>query len=211
MKAIIILHIIAGTLGLASGAMALFAKKGSNNHKKAGRFFAISMYVVCLAAMVLHIPQGIYFLPSIGVFSLYMAWSGARMFKIKKVGPTSIDKAMALFAFMVGILMILVSIYDLFFHQNSMAIVLLIFGAICLSMGGKDYLNMRKDIRPKIATVMHLGRMGGAYIAAVTALLVVNAAKISFVANNSWIHPILWILPSIVGSLLITRASLKYR
>jgi uncharacterized membrane protein len=56
---------------------------------------------------------------------------------------------------------------------------------------------------------VHISGMLGSYIALVTALLVVNAAKVSEVSHLPvWM---VWILPTLVGSPIIAMIQLRYR
>lgn len=48
-----VIHIIAGLLALASGAIALYAAKGSTLHRKSGMIFVIAMLVMTSSAVVM--------------------------------------------------------------------------------------------------------------------------------------------------------------
>lgn len=50
----------------------------------------------------------------------------------------------------------------------------------------------------------HIGSMGGSYISAVTAFVVVNIQ----LPQYGWV---LWILPTLIGSVMIARTILKYK
>ena len=47
------IHIVAGLLALASGALALYAAKGSTLHRKSGRAFVVAMLVMTSSAVVM--------------------------------------------------------------------------------------------------------------------------------------------------------------
>jgi FtsH-binding integral membrane protein len=71
-------------------------------------------------------------------------------------------------------------------------IILLVFALILLIMSSID-LFRKPD--PSKAASLHGGRMGGAFIASVTAFLVVN---------NDFMHPLIaWLGPTVIGSPLI--------
>lgn len=211
MKIILILHILFGTLALISGLAALFTKKGSQNHIRAGKVFALSMAIVAAAALILHLPRGLYFLPAIGVFSYYLAYSGVRMFKVKRNGFNKIDLTMALFCAAAGVALIAISVYIILMASNSMVLVTLGFGFGCLALSISDVVKITRKIIPIDARIAHLQRMGGAFIATVTAVLVVNAGNIDWVNQHPAAWPVLWFLPSVVGSLLITRSIVKIK
>lgn len=211
MKIILILHILFGTLALISGLAALFTKKGSQNHVRAGKTFALSMAVVAAAALVLHLPRGLYFLPAIGVFSFYLAYSGLRMFKIKRNGYNKIDLGMAAISAAAGIALISISVYNILYGGNSMILVTLGFGFGCFFLAVSDVVKIIRKMIPADARIAHLQRMGGAFIATVTAVVVVNAGNIDWVKQHPAVWPMLWFLPSVVGSILITRSIVKIK
>lgn len=54
---LIAIHVTAGSVALIAGAVALYAAKGGSIHKKGGWFFAVSMTVMTLSALVIAIWQ----------------------------------------------------------------------------------------------------------------------------------------------------------
>ena len=85
-----------------------------------------------------------------------------------------------------------------------MGIVALTFSGIGLSF---LFIDVRNFIRPPKEKMhwwfTHIGSMGGSYISAVTAFIVVN---IQFQQFN-WV---LWILPAMIGGIIIGRTIRKY-
>jgi hypothetical protein len=53
MKMLLVAHIAGAALGLLSGMIALFTRKGGYFHRRAGRVFVYSMLLMCAAAVVL--------------------------------------------------------------------------------------------------------------------------------------------------------------
>lgn len=53
MSLTLLVHVLAGTLGLLSGYVALFSAKGETLHRRAGIAFVSAMLVMCLAGMVI--------------------------------------------------------------------------------------------------------------------------------------------------------------
>lgn len=88
----IIIHIVAGTLGLIIGFTLLARKKGTFAHRKWGRTFAYFAVVVCLSATV-----GVTFFRFLPLFAvltvlvLYQLVSGWRVIYTKDSGPTIFD------------------------------------------------------------------------------------------------------------------------
>src|SRR5262245_50605994 len=86
---LLIVHIAAGSLGILSGFMATFLRKGSNSHRVAGNVFVIAMVSMATAAVFLalmkHQPGNVLG----GIFTSYLvitAWLTAR----RRDGETSI-------------------------------------------------------------------------------------------------------------------------
>jgi uncharacterized membrane protein len=77
-----VIHIAGGSVGLISGTMAAFARKGGNLHRKAGTVFVVSMTAMALFAIYLGFAMpGQLTNVIIGCFSLYLvttAWMAAR-------------------------------------------------------------------------------------------------------------------------------------
>lgn len=101
---ILLLHILGGTIGLLSGAAAMFFRKGSPRHVLAGRVFVASMLVMGAGAAYLgvikHQPANV----GGGIFTFYLiltAWLTAR----RADGETSkLDWAALLIPSVLGIL-----------------------------------------------------------------------------------------------------------
>src|SRR5215813_5480293 len=81
-KVVTILHVIAGTVGLVAGIVAMSSRKGAHTHRVAGILFAVSMLVMAVLAdyLAVTIPDEI---PNffIGTFTIYLvatAWMTVR-------------------------------------------------------------------------------------------------------------------------------------
>ncbi len=81
MSPVMIVHVIGGTIGFASGATALFARKGSPIHRAAGNVFFLSMAVMAITAFWLAWLKHDGGLMMGGAFTLYLvatAWTTVR-------------------------------------------------------------------------------------------------------------------------------------
>jgi uncharacterized membrane protein len=92
-----VIHIACGAIGLVSGTVAVFARKGGNLHRRAGTVFVASMLVMAIFAIYLGfvIPDQITNV-FIGTFALYLvstAWMTVR----RKEGTSGIFEKFALF------------------------------------------------------------------------------------------------------------------
>lgn len=185
-NALITVHIVFGGIALVLGGIAALAKKGQKNHKISGKGFAAAMLICAASAIWVSISKNHWFLLAIGFFSAYLTISGFCVLTRDKAINTVVGMlggASSLFLIILGII------------QSSPNVILLAFGSLQLFFALQDLFAPPQKL--KVIT-RHGARMGGAYIATITAFLVVN---INFLP---WY--VLWFLPSVVGSILITRS-----
>ena len=200
------IHIISGFSSLVSGFIAIMSKKGSSFHLLTGKIYYYSMVSVFITALIISIYKVNIFLLMIAIFSMYFVFVAVRVLKFKnknyKVG--SVEFMTVWIMIIVSILMIVLS-----FIIDRMSIVLLVFGIVGLVSPLQYIFSYKKD--PKFMNkrwlLEHIGNIGGAYIATVTAFLVVNVPK--YLPNFPSLA--VWILPGIVGAMIIRFASKKYR
>lgn len=98
------LHILAGTAGLVSGAVALYASKGGKLHRKSGMLFVYAMLVMSGSAAVLAMtlkPNGANVLQ--GVLTFYLVVTGLLTVRRRPAGFHWIDLAAMLVALAVGV------------------------------------------------------------------------------------------------------------
>jgi uncharacterized membrane protein len=200
---LLLLHIFSGTLGLITGTIILFLRKGDQRHKLLGRVFGISLALSMLLSFPFSILHKNYFLFSIGVWTLYMIVTAYRFLHIKsrdEVRP--LDWLPTLVMIVFGLALLYIGGINLL-KRNSFGWVAMVFGAISLMFVLSDFRFLRASNRKKKAhLLMHIQRMMGAYIASLTAFLVVN---------NSFLPGVLaWLLPSLIITPLIFVWSRKY-
>jgi hypothetical protein len=93
----IVIHIIAGTIALLLGIIALSTKKGRNIHTKSGRWFLLCLCIVIATGLL-----GVFvfgrntFLLVITVLAGYYGFSGYRALKNKSNEPKRLDMLVAL-------------------------------------------------------------------------------------------------------------------
>jgi uncharacterized membrane protein len=194
------IHAPLGGIALLTGGIALIVKKGNRLHKKSGKVFFYSMILSANAALIISILPNHEspFLFSIGVFSSYFLLTGLRSLNYKHKGVSlKTDKIIAYLILITGICMIL---YPIILYSK-LNIILTVFGVVGLVFGIKD-LRLFKDRNRlrKSWLKLHLGKMIGGYIAAVTAFFVVNQ-----VLPGIWN----WFVPGIIGGLYITYWMIK--
>lgn len=211
----LIIHIIAGFLALVTGAIAIATKKGKGVHITMGKIYFWSMVLVAVTSLYLSVVKVIPFLFLIAIFSFYLTWSGYKAIHWKnRPLPTFFywfDTITTHIVALFGIIMILLSVLTWFgIHVNavisSLRIVLLVFGIGTLIFTCEDLILLyRNKSSPKFLWMYtHIGRMLGAYIATLTAFLVVN--------GEFFPSPLIaWLGPTIIGTPLIIYWIRKYR
>lgn len=191
---VIYIHAIAGGIALLSGLVALSTKKGSPVHKGMGKVFFYSMLASATVAIIVAGIPGHKnpFLLSIGLFSLYFLLSGYFSLRLKKQGyPFTIFITLAWVLLAIGIGLIAFPLIK----YGSIQIVPLVFGIFGIVFAIRElrlYRHPEKVYQSWMS--LHLGKMTGGYIAAVTAFVVVN---------NILPGAIGWILPGLIGGVYI--------
>jgi uncharacterized membrane protein len=210
-KIFLVLHISGGSVGLFTGTINLTRKKGNKSHKQIGKIFVYSMLTAGLSSLVLSVLHPNYFLFIVGVFTIYLVGTGNRFLYLKMLGsdqrPAILDWSITISMVLAGLLFIAFGIRHLL-EQNNFGIVLIVFGVLGLRFAKTDFDNYKGKVKAKnYWLLVHLQRMTGAYIAAITAFLVVNA-KYSPVALPSVVF---WLLPTVILTPLIIAWTKKYK
>ena len=204
-KILLVIHILAGSIGLFTGTINIIRKKGDKPHRLVGKFFFIAMIVTATAGFIMAILHNNLFLLIIAVFTLYLTLTGNRFLSLKNLDkgqkPKSIDWAVTITMILFSFFFIIFGTY-LIINQNNFGIVLLAFGLISLLMTRTDIKTYSGKIKIKnYWLLIHIQRMIGAYIASLTAFLVVN---------NTYLPPVIaWLLPTIILTPLIFYWSKK--
>ncbi len=204
---VLIIHILAGSMALFTGPLAIAFKHGGNLHRIFGKIFFYAMLVVSLTATIVGIAHKNYFLFIVAVFSAYLVSSGYRVLYLKKLNKD--QKPKALDYFITGTMFI----FSLFFiawgaflaiNKSSFSIVFLTFGAISFWLALRDKMMYEaKNLEKNFWLFSHIVKMIAGNIAAFTAFLVVNIQmKPGF---------ILWVAPSLIGGFVIRYYLTFYR
>jgi len=194
-KIFLFIHIVFGGMALATGLVAILSKKGNRIHRGGGKIFVGSMILTSVSAVILSFINPNPFLMAIGFFSLYLTLAGwIWALRLKEEIRMVWNKR-------VSVLGVLISIFMLYqaFANGKLNLVLLVFGIIQLVLAASG-LFQKADRKKNIPR--HVARIGGAYIATVTAFLVVN---VDFLPGL-----ILWLAPTVLGTILISVAITKW-
>lgn len=203
----LVLHIAGGTISLISGLVSMLSLKGSKVHRNAGKIYFWGMTAVFVGAVIVAIGHHQDFLLMVGFFSYYLTVRGYRILSLKKLNQG--QKAALLDWFIIGVSGFFIlallgwGVFGMIKGQG-MAIVAFVFGLI-----GTSFLigDVRKFFAPQEKMhwwYSHISSMGGSYISAISAFVVVNIQLPQF----QWV---LWILPSVVGGIIIGRTIRKYK
>ncbi|WP_298424376.1 DUF2306 domain-containing protein [uncultured Kordia sp.] len=192
---LIYIHATLGSIAFIAGFIAIITKKGDNYHKKSGIVFYYAMLLAAISALIIAVlpKHENPFLFTIGLFSAYFIITGYRALRFKKPNPLLIfDKVISGCMLLTGIIMIA---YPIIF-TGKINILLTIFGSVGIIFSIRDLLLFKniKKLR-KSWLKLHIGKMLGGYIAAVTAFIVVN----QFIPGIAG-----WLTPSIFGAAYIT-------
>lgn len=205
------IHIISGSAALIAGLLNLLRKKGDAWHIKAGKFFVYAMLFTGFSSLLLSVYISSFFLFITGVFSIYLVGTGQRYLYLRQLNkgqkPKAVDWMLTLSMLVAGLFFAGLGI-GMLLGKNMMGLTHLTFGFIGLTAVYADFRSYKgKEEAPAFWLLAHLQRMTGAYIAALTAFLVVNAHQIP-IALPAVVY---WLLPTAILVPLIFYWSAKYR
>lgn len=190
------LHILAGVTALITAGLAVGSAKGGYLHRRAGNIYTLAMLFTGLSALILAVVDPNPFLFAVGIFSLYLVFTGWRAAMIRDGRSRQLDHAAGAVMALTGLGMLGWGTQGILTKTGAQPLVLLAFGSIGLTMALADWRDWARGPvvgKPRIAR--HLGRMLGGTIATITAAGVVN---LSFLPNLVvWLGPTVLITPII--------------
>ena len=195
-KIFVYIHAFFGGLGLIAGMAGIVVKKGSRNHKIAGKIFSLAMIVSALISLVVSRMPNHHnlFLFLIGIFTIYLVLAGNRALTLRseiKPAADNIDKSISGPMVITSVIMIITGITGLI-QQEVNSILYVFFGSVGLSLALRDFKTFRTFTTDKKAWLKsHIGRMVGAFIASITAFMVVGLHIGTL---------LVWVMPTILGS-----------
>lgn len=195
-QTILFLHILTGIVALVAAALAAGSAKGGGLHRHSGKAYALAMLFVSATALILAVAHPNAFLFAVGVFSLYLVFTGWRAAKLRDGRPRLTDHAGGALMVLAGLGMLGWGAQGLMADAGAQPVILLAFGSIGLTMALADWRDWRRGPitgKPRIAR--HLGRMLGGTIATITAAGVVNLGHLP--ALVVWLGPTVLITPMI--------------
>lgn len=188
------LHVLGGSVALLVGPIPMLARKGGSLHRKAGLVFCIALGCGSVSAFVLAIAVHNDLLLTIAVLTAFLILSGMRAVRFKRgANPSWMDEVAHLSLACFGGWLLWRSV-------SPLDVTGLFFGVGSLALAGRQW-QLQHTSRPDWL-LAHIAGMGGAYLATVTAFLVVN---FSFLPK-----PITFIVPTVIGTVFITWASIHH-
>ncbi|TXH24352.1 MAG: hypothetical protein E6Q96_10410 [Cyclobacteriaceae bacterium] len=204
----LVLHIAGGTVALLTGLGAMLTTKGSKPHRLFGKIYFWGMTAVFVGALFTAIGHGRDFLLMVAFFSYYMTVRGYRILSQKKLHrgqkATPVDWAFALVSGLFIVALIGWGTWALV-KGDTMGVVGIVFGLIGSNFLFQDVKSFIRQPTEKMHWWYgHISSMGGSYISAVTAFVVVNIQLPQF----QWV---LWLLPGVIGGILVGRTIKIYK
>lgn len=100
MRATLLIHIAAGTVGLLSGYVALYSTKGATLHRRSGMAFFYAMLVMALFGIVVAAGRGV--APALNIpaalLTMYLVVTGTTTVRPSRAGGRRLDVSAMLFA-----------------------------------------------------------------------------------------------------------------
>lgn len=202
------IHITGGGLALLAGLAAILTRpKGARLHRRAGRAYVYAMVAVLATGVPLAVAQQSLFLVLVALFTGYVLFSGYRVLSRKRPSPgqaAPVDLAAHWTMVVAGVTMVAYGGLNMVFFSISLNPVLVLFGVLGLRMAREELQAIQDPPEdPRAWFYKHVGNMGGAYIATVTAFATINLGTIPELVR--------WLGPAAAGVPLIMWTTRRYR
>jgi uncharacterized membrane protein len=191
------IHIAGGMTSLIVGFYVIMARKGDKNHRLVGLVFFYSMLISALISLPMALMHPNPFLFVVGVFTAYLLVTGQAYLHIKRVEDVRMRNWVYTGIMLLFGLGFLVMAARMFWIGNNFGTVMAVFGLISISLSALDYRNFKgKSKYSNFGLTTHIQRMVGAYIASVTAFVVVNNTLLPNVI--AWLAPTFVFVPLVI-------------
>ncbi|MDH7446621.1 hypothetical protein [Aquimarina sp. 2201CG14-23] len=194
---LIYIHAFFGGIGLLSGLVSILGKKGRFYHRSGGKVFSVTMLISALIALPITLLPNHenLLLHLLSIFTIYLVISGNRVLKFKKhytLGMLDITITVIM-----GLVFISMVIIGLYYKLNEIP-----KSALFFFFGGFGIMTTIRDIKlyktfktdPTAYLSNHIGKMSGAYGAAVTAFLLA-----ALNSSTLWV----WLTPSLITLMFV--------
>ncbi|WP_108804503.1 hypothetical protein [Aquimarina sp. Aq107] len=195
---LIYIHALFGGIGLLSGLISIIGKKGRFYHKKAGIVFSIAMFISALIAIPITLLPNHknLLLHLLSIFTIYLVISGNRVLRFKK--QHILQKTDIIISSVMGLIFLGMIGIGIYYHlqETPKSTLFLFFGGFGVMATIRD-IRLYKTFKtnPKAYLSNHIGKMSGAYGAAITAFLLA-----ALDSSTLWV----WLTPSILTLIFVT-------
>lgn len=196
--AALVLHIGGGTMGMISGGVAMFARKGGRLHRVSGTVFFVAMlFMAGVAAIVAPIlPEARWTNTTAAVFTLYLvatAWATVRR-HAGEIGR--FERAVAVVPLGIAAMGLALVPYGAATGQMDSFATVYIFAVICALAATFDLKMIRRGgVAGTDRVVRHLWRMGAALFVATGSFFFGQADNLPVVIRESFIPTVLGVAP----------------
>lgn len=195
MQTTLLVHIVAGGLGLISGFVALYAAKGATLHRRSGMVFVVTMLLMCIAGLVVAAGRGV--APAINIpaalLTAYLVVTALTTVRPPAAGSRWLDLGAMLVALAVGLASLTFGFEALANGgtRNGMpAFPFFMFGVVGLLASGGDLRMIRSGaLQGASRLARHLWRMSFALF----------IAALSFFIGQAGVFPKALRIPPLLG------------
>ena len=207
-RLVLLTHVMAGSVALVTAALSIITSKGKSFHRKAGTTYVIAMAVASLTAWIVAVARPNPFLFLIANFSGALTLIGWRLATHRSGAVERVDRVVAVFAALSGILMIGYGAW-MILSGAPIGIALAVFGVISFQSGVQSLQDVISGgLRGKVRIARHLQRMLGATIATTTAVLVQQIVpRIESIGVPELVLVLIWLGPTLILTPLIVVQS----
>jgi hypothetical protein len=200
------IHALSGFIILFAGLLQIVMKKSGKAHRFVGQIYTWAWFpLIATGAFI-----GSFVITFFGLLGFYMVFTGFRFARLKQAKLPLFDKVFVVLFALVGLTCLGFGVYILCFGNTTFGIITLFFGVIFTLTTTQDILEfmLGKKTRKTSGHRMqwyfeHYNRMYISFIAAVTAFSALQ---------NLFGQPLLnWMLPTLIGTVLIAFTNRKYR
>jgi uncharacterized membrane protein len=193
----LVIHILAGIIALASGAVALVAVKGAGLHRRSGTLFVYAMITMATGGAAIALIRGA--APSInvpaGLTTAYLVVTALTTVRPRSSASRALDRAAMIFGFAVGVASIISGIATLATAssgpETGMAYPLFMFGMLGLGAARADRKMLKSDgLRGAPRLRRHLWRMCAALLIATGSFFLGQAQVFPAAVRNSNLLPV---------------------
>jgi hypothetical protein len=210
MHVLLAVHVAAGAFCLAVPLLVLSVAKGGPTHRRWGRMYLRSIGIVAATALAMALYRPVLFLALIAELSFYLAFSGWRVLKLKRLAhggsAAVIDWMAAILTCAACTCLIAFALVRPGWVQH-MGLVTIVLGAVGIRTAGADLFRFaRRRAAPTFWLDAHIGKFLGSYIAVWTAFSTVTLSRFfphAFLA--------VWLWPAAIGLPAIALTIAHYR